>query len=197
MNDPGRIGILVHGRGGSAADMRGLATHLDVGDYAWLTPEAPGNTWYPQRFLAPLEDNEPWLSRALATVDGEVARAGTMGVPPERVVLIGFSQGACLALEYAARHAQRWGGVIAFTGGLIGPDGTPRDYPGDFAGTPVLLGTSDPDPHVPVARARETAEVLEGMGARVDLRIYQGMGHTINGDELEAARALLAAVGSD
>jgi predicted esterase len=127
-------------------------------------------------------------------VDAEVARAAAAGVPPERVVIGGFSQGACLALEYAARHARRWGGVIAFTGGLIGPDDTPRDYVGDFDGTPVLLGTSDPDPHVPVERARHTASVLEGMGARVDLRIYPGLGHTVNREELDAARALLAAV---
>jgi len=187
-------GILLHGRGGNANEMRALAAHLGATDFTWRAPEAPGNTWYPQRFLAPLEANEPWLSRALATIDTEVA-AVAEHLPPERVVLLGFSQGACLALEYAARHARRWGGVIAFTGGLIGPDGTSRDYPGDCDGTPVFLGTSDPDPHVPVARAHETAAVLERMGARVDLRIYPGMGHTINEDELEAARDLLAAVG--
>lgn len=189
-----RAAILLHGRGGSAEDMLGLAEHLDVGGYDWRAPQAEGHTWYPQRFLAPIAHNEPWLSRALDTVSAEVARAADDGIPPERTVLLGFSQGACLALEYAARHARRWGGVIAFTGGLIGPDGTPRDYPGTFDGTPVFLGTSDPDPHVPVARAEETASVLTGMGARVDLRIYPGMGHTINRDELEAARALLAAV---
>lgn len=189
------VGILVHGRGGSAADIRSLIPHLAADDIAWQAPQAPDNTWYPERFLAPIEANEPWLSRALAVLDAEVLRAAAVHVPAERVVLLGFSQGACLVLEYAARHARRWGAVIAFTGGLIGPDDTPRDYEGDFEGTPIFLGTGDPDPHIPVARAHETATVLERMGARMDLRVYPGLGHTINEDELEAAREILAAVG--
>lgn len=188
--------VLVHGRGSNAADMLRLASHLEVEHLAWRAPEAPGNTWYPQRFLAPIASNEPWLSRALDTLDQEIAALADDAIAPEQTALLGFSQGACLVLEYAARHARRWGAVIAFTGGLIGPDDAPRDYAGDFAGTPAFLGTADPDPHVPVARARESADILKGLGARVDLRIYPGMGHTVNGDELAAARALLAPLGA-
>lgn len=190
-----RAGILVHGRGGSADDMLVLADHLAIDGVRWRAPEAPHGTWYPQRFLAPLEQNEPWLTAALATLDGEVAACMAIGIPPERVALVGFSQGACLALEYAVRNARRWGAVIAFTGGLIGPDGTAWNNPGTFDGTPVFLGTANPDPHVPVQRARDTATVLDRMGARVDIRIYPGMGHTINTEELQAARDLLAAIG--
>ena len=184
--------VMIHGRGASADDILALAEELDRPDLAYLAPQAAGNTWYPFRFLEPIARNEPYLSSALGVVGAVVARAGTAGIPPERVVLLGFSQGACLALEYAARHARRYGGVVGLSGGLIGPDGTPRDYPGSLAGTPVFLGCSDVDPHIPVERVHESAAVLRRLGGAVDARIYPGLGHTVNRDELAAVRELLA-----
>src|SRR5690349_13157549 len=186
--------VLVHGRGGSAEDMLALAREWQTAGLALLAPQAAGNTWYPYSFLAPLAQNEPALSSALATVDAVLARVTAAGIPAERTVLLGFSQGACLALEYAARNARRYGGLVGLSGGLIGPEGTPRDYPGTIDGTPVFLGCGDVDPHVPKRRVDETAGVLERLGARVTERIYPGMGHTINADEITATRTLLGAV---
>jgi predicted esterase len=186
--------IMLHGRGAGAEDMVALADVLVQPDLAYLAPQAAGHTWYPYPFTAPIERNEPWLSSALGVIDGLLSSLGEAGFPSERVVLLGFSQGACLGLEYAARHARRYGGVIGLSGGLIGPDGTPRDYPGSLAGTPVFLGCSDIDPHIPLARVRETAAVLRRLGAAVDERIYPGMGHLINEDEIRFVRALLAAL---
>ncbi|HEY2589717.1 MAG TPA: dienelactone hydrolase family protein, partial [Tepidisphaeraceae bacterium] len=142
-------------------------------------------------FLAPIESNQPYLDSALRRIESIVADLLARGVGSERIFLLGFSQGACLTSEFVARHPRRYGGAIAFTGGLIGPPGTPRDYAGSLAGTPVFLGTSDPDPHVPFARVEETRDVLERMGATVELRRYPGMPHTINEDEIEAARQLI------
>jgi len=188
-----RLTILcVHGRGASAADILALADEFGVRDVAYLAPEAAGRTWYPSSFLAPMSDNEPFLSSALGVLDRIVHDLWQdHQIGPERVGLLGFSQGACLSLEYAARHARRYVAVVGLSGGLIGPPGTPREYAGAMDGTPVFLGTSDPDPHVPYARVVETKEVFAKMGATVDLRPYPGMPHTINEDELEAARALL------
>jgi len=186
--------IMLHGRGAGAEDMVALADVLAQPDLAYLAPQAAGHTWYPYPFTAPIERNEPWLSSALGVIDGLLSSLGEAGFPPERVVLLGFSQGACLGLEYAARHAHRYGGVVGLSGGLIGPDGTPRDYPGSLAGTPVFLGCSDIDPHIPLARVRETTAVLRRLGAAVDERIYTGMGHLINEDEIRFVRGLLAAL---
>jgi predicted esterase len=183
--------ILVHGRGASAESILGLAGELDRPAFAYLAPQAAGHTWYPYSFLAPLEQNEPHLSSALALLGSVVDQAAEAGIPPERLMLAGFSQGACLTVEFAARNARRYGGVAALTGGLIGPDGTSRECPGSFHGTPIFLGSSDPDPHVPRSRVEESARVLEGMGARVTTRIYPAMGHTINEDELGHVRALM------
>jgi predicted esterase len=183
--------VLVHGRGASAEDILTLAAELDRPDLANLAPQAAGGTWYPQSFLAPLAANEPGLSSALAVLAALVARVEAAGIPAARLVLAGFSQGACLALEFAARHPRRYAAVAGLTGGLIGPAGTPRDYAGSLAGTPVLLAAGDPDPHVPWARVEETARVLGGLGARVDLRRYPGLPHTVNGEEIAALRALL------
>jgi predicted esterase len=183
--------ILTHGRGGSAADMLALAGAFDRPQFHYVAPQTPGNTWYPYSFLAPIESNEPHLSHALATVGAIVDDVELAGVGGDRIVLGGFSQGACLALEFAARHARRYGGVIGLSGGLIGPEGTPRDYEGSLDGTPVFLGCSDVDPHVPEWRLRETADVMTRLGADVTLRIYPGMGHTVNPDEIEHVRALL------
>lgn len=183
--------VMVHGRGAGPANILDLLPHLDRPDFTYLAPTAAGRTWYPQSFMANTAANKPWLSSALRAVDRVVSEAMAGGVPKERIVLLGFSQGACLACEFAAAHAAIYGGVIAFSGGLIGPPGTTWNYPGAFGGTPVFLGSSDPDAHVPAARVEESAAVFTRMGASVDLRIYPGMGHTIVDDELSAARALL------
>ena len=183
--------LMMHGRGASAGDMLGLAEALRVDDVAYLAPAAAGSTWYPYPFMSPLEANEPALSSALRKVESLVAAVGAEGFPPEKIVLMGFSQGACLSLEFAARHARRYAAVAGLSGGVIGPPGTPRDYRGSFHGTPVFLGCSDIDPHIPLERVQESAEIFRGMGANVDERIYPGMGHTVSLDEVTAVRALL------
>jgi predicted esterase len=188
--------VMLHGRGASAESILELATVLDADGFAYLAPQAHGGAWYPYPFLAPMESNEPWLTSALEMVGEVVASIERAGIPATRIVLLGFSQGACLALEYAARAARRWGGVIGLSGGLIGPPGTPRDYPGAFDGTPVLLGCSDVDSHIPKARVEESADLFRRMGADVTMRLYPGMGHTINSDEMTLARDLLRLVGT-
>ena len=185
------MAILVHGRGASAEDILSLTHELRVKDVAYLAPQAAGATWYPYTFLAPIERNEPGITSGLDVLSSLVDEAGARGVEPNRVVLMGFSQGACLSLEFAARHARRYGAVIGLSGGLIGPPGTPRDYNGSLEGTPVFLGCSDVDPHIPLERVHETAEVFRRMGAEVDERIYPRMGHTVNRDELDAIDRLL------
>lgn len=186
--------LLVHGRGASAEDIIGFAQELSTPNVAFIAPQAPGSQWYPNSFLAPIASNEPYLSASLTRLDTLVELIVAAGVAAERVALLGFSQGACLALEYAARHARRYGAVVGLSGGLIGPDDTPRDYAGSLAATPVFLGCSDVDPHVPKIRVDLTAEVLRRLGGAVTERIYPGMGHTINRDELLAVRELLAAL---
>jgi len=186
--------VMLHGRGASARDILGIADVLGRTDYAYLAPDAAGGTWYPYSFLSPIEQNEPWLSSALACVARVVDAVQRAGVPAERTMLLGFSQGACLTLEFTARNARRYGGVAALTGGLIGPDGTPRDYAGSLDGTPIFIGSSDPDPHIPIARVHESARVLTTMGAVVTTRIYPGMGHTVNEDEIGNVRALMEGV---
>ncbi len=183
--------ILIHGRGASAEDILGLAREFGVTDVAYLAPQAAGNSWYPYSFLTALSQNEPWLTSALGVVGGLLQALAEQGVPSDRVVILGFSQGACLTLEFAARNARRYAAAIGLSGGLIGPPGTPRVYPGSLDGTPVFLGCSDVDAHIPVDRVRESAAVLRTMKASVDERIYRGMGHTVNDDEIEAVTALL------
>ena len=186
--------VALHGRGATAQGIVGIVSQLGVDGVAGLAPQATQNVWYPAGFMEPMERNEPWLSAALAAVEDALARVADAGLPAERTVLLGFSQGACLAAEFAARNTRRYGGLVAFSGGLIGPPGTERDYDGSLDGTPAFLGCSDADPHIPASRVRETAEVLSGLGAVVDMRLYPDMGHTVNGDELEAARELVAGV---
>jgi predicted esterase len=185
--------ILVHGRGASAADIMAGAAELSHPDIAFIAPEAKGNAWYPFPFTASLEENEPYLSSALGLLEtllDEVMRH----MPRERVMLLGFSQGACLTLEFAARHAARYGGIIAFSGGLIGPDGTPRDYPGSFDRTPAFIGCSDVDPHIKKERVTEAGDVLKRMGADVTVRLYPKMGHAVNADEIHSAAQIVEAV---
>jgi predicted esterase len=187
-----RLGvILVHGRGGSAADMIGLAEELRVSDVTYVAPSAADHTWYPYSFLAPISQNEPGISSGMRVLSRLIDRLGQQGIPLHRVALLGFSQGACLSLEFAARHARRYAAVIGLSGGVIGPPGTPRAYDGTLDGTPVFLGCSDVDPHIPLSRVDESADTFRSLGAAVDERIYPGMGHTINRDELDAVRTLL------
>lgn len=183
--------ILLHGRGGEPEDMLSLADEWSVPAVAYLAPAAADRTWYPRSFLAPIEQNEPALSSALRLIEQLIASLERQGLGPKQVVIVGFSQGACLALEYVARHAQPYGGIVALSGGLIGPLGSTRHYEGSLNGTPVFLGCSDVDPHIPVERVRESAEVFRGLGGLVDERIYPGMGHTINTDEMHAIKLLL------
>jgi predicted esterase len=185
--------ILVHGRGATAADIMTVGAELMHPGFAYLAPQAEGNAWYPYPFTAPLEANEPYLSAALGVIENLLARVeGT--IPAQRVILLGFSQGACLTLEFAARHARRYGGVVGLSGGLIGPTDTPRDYAGSFDGTPVFLGCSDIDPHIPKERVIETGEVFKRMGANVTVRLYPGMGHTVSQDEIDAVREIVESV---
>lgn len=183
--------ILLHGRGASAEDILSLATEIRARDVAYLAPQAADGTWYPNSFLAPIPQNEPGISSGLGVIAGLLDQAARHGVPSNRVVLMGFSQGACLSLEFAARHAQPFAAVIGLSGGLIGPPGTPRNYEGAMEGTPVFLGCSDIDPHIPLERLHETTDVFRRLGASVDERIYRRMGHTVNRDELNAIDALL------
>lgn len=189
--------ILLHGRGATAGGILSLAAELAHPGFAFLAPQASGNTWYPYSFLAPIEQNEPYLSAALDTVAALLERLAGAGLPAGRTILLGFSQGACLALEFAARHARRYGGLAGLSGGLIGPEGTPRDYPGSLAGTPVFLGCSDVDPHIPRERVLESARVLERLGGRVTHRLYPGMGHGVNQDELDEVRSMMAGLEPD
>lgn len=183
--------VLVHGRGATAASILELAGEFDHEGVAYLAPQAARRTWYPNSFLAPVETNEPGRSSGLARIDELVTDATAAGLPTERVVLCGFSQGACLASEYVARTPRRYGGIAALSGGLIGESIDPDAYDGDLEGTPAFLGCSDVDPHIPVERVRETTAVLDELGATVDERLYEGMGHTVNDDELAAVSALI------
>ena len=183
--------ILVHGRGATPESMLPLSEAFGRDDILYLAPRAAQNTWYPNTFLAPIEANEPWLSSALSLLGALVEKLAADGFSSDRVGIIGFSQGACLTSEFVARNARRYGMAGVLTGGLIGPPGTPRDYPGSLSGTPVFLGCSDIDGHVPLERVHETRDVLGKLGADVDERIYPGMGHTVNDDEVKAVAELL------
>jgi predicted esterase len=183
--------VFVHGRGADADGILELARHLDVSDFTWVAPQATHNTWYPFSFLAPIDRNEPWLTSALDVLGRTCRELAEKGFRADRVHWCGFSQGACLVSEYLARNARRYGGAIVFTGGLVGPAGTPRIYGGSFGGMPVFLGCGDNDPHVPLWRVEETASVFASMGANVTTRVYPGRPHTILPDEIEQARRLL------
>lgn len=186
--------ILLHGRGASADDILTLHDLLDAPNLAVVAPQAAGAAWYPERFIAPIRSNEPYLSSALRRIDEVTAEIRDAGIPSDRIVLGGFSQGACLACEFVIRNPQRWGGLIAFSGGYIGPLGENRQPQGNLGGTPAFLGCSDVDPHIPLQRVRETTALLSAMGAQVTEKIYRNMGHTIYGDEIDHANDLLRGV---
>jgi len=186
--------IMVHGRGAGPENILDLVPVFDRPALAYLAPAAANSTWYPFSFMSETTKNEPFLSSALQRLADLVAEIESHGHPRERIVLLGFSQGACLASEFAVRHASRFGGVIAFSGGLIGPPGTTWERGGSFAGTPVFLGCSDVDAHVPKTRVDESAAVFSRLHATVTERIYPGMGHTINDDEIAHAQKILDSV---
>lgn len=191
LNEAKAAMILVHGRGATAVSILELADHLHHPDFAYLAPQAEGNVWYPYSFLAPMAQNEPGLSSGLQAISDLVSQVEASGIPAERIILAGFSQGACLASEYVARNARRYGGLLAFSGGVIGPPGTPREYTGSLDGTPVFLGCSDVDFHIPLERVEETAVVFTNLGATVNKQIYPGMDHTIVQDEIEHAKKIV------
>jgi phospholipase/carboxylesterase len=183
--------IMVHGRGATPGDILGLAPEIQRPGFAYLAPQAAGKSWYPHSFLAPIEENEPGITSGLQLLDDLLADLLQNDIPPERTILLGFSQGACLALEYVARNARRYGGVAGLSGGLIGPDDAPRNYSGSLDGTAVFLGCSDTDPHIPKERVLETERVLRGMSGVVTTRLYPNMGHMVNRDEIDFVRGMM------
>lgn len=191
LEDAGKAIIMIHGRGANSEDITSLAAYLHLGDFAIVAPEATNNTWYPYSFLAPKQANEPWLSSALELLGDVVGDVTTAGIKTENIYFLGFSQGACLTLEFTARNAKRYGGIVAFTGGLIGEQIDTKNYSGDFAGTPVFIGTSDPDPHIPVQRMTDSAAIFKNMNAVVTDKVYPDMGHTINQDELNTVNKII------
>jgi len=189
--------VLVHGRGDSAPGILQLADILPVPGMAYLAPQASGSTWYPNRFLAPIATNEPWLSSALDGLGDLLEQIEAVGVSPARTVLLGFSQGGCLALEFAVRHPRRYGALVGLSGGLIGPPGTVWPRAGSLDGTPVFLGCSDVDTHIPASRVMESAEVLRGVGGDVNAVLYPGMDHTVSQSEIEEVRRLVVPLGGE
>jgi predicted esterase len=184
--------IMLHGRGSSAPDILNLAQAMYQPKLAYLAPSAANNTWYPHTFLSPREENEPWLSSALKKVNSTIKLANDAGVPTERIMICGFSQGACLTSEYAATHPARYAGLMIFTGGVIGPLAMQLRYSGDLHGTPAFLGSGDRDPHIPWTRVQQTADVLSKMNAQVTLRCYPGRPHTVGGEEIQFGRKMIA-----
>ncbi len=191
IDDASKALIMLHGRGANAEDILSLSDHLQIEDFALFAPQAKNNSWYPQSFLAPPAQNEPWLSDALALIENLIKDLTEKNISKENVYLLGFSQGACLTLEFVTRNALRYGGVVAFTGGLIGDKIYPEKYKGNFEQTPVFIGSSNPDFHIPVERVYATTNILQNMGANVTQRIYDNMGHTINQDEINNANAIV------
>lgn len=186
--------VMAHGRGATAESILALANELPSNGFAFLAPQAAGNSWWPLRFMDPIAGNEPALSSAMTVIADLLARLSAAGIPPERTILLGFSQGACLVVEFAARNARRYGGVACLSGGVVGPDSTPRDYAGALDGTPVFLGCSDVDFHIPKERVLHTANVLQRLGAHVTTRLYPNMEHTINEDEIAFVREMMKAL---
>lgn len=186
--------IMTHGRNAAPANILTLVPSLDRPGFTYLAPAAANGTWYPYSFLAERDQNEPGLTSGLGVIDRLVGDVVARGVPKDRIILLGFSQGGCLTAEFAASHADRYGGVIVYSGGLIGPPGTTWPYPGHFGGTPVFLGCSDVDAHVPRERVGESTAVFSRMGATVTERIYPGMGHLVNDDEIAITRGIMDSI---
>lgn len=186
--------IMIHGRGATAESILALAEEFEQPDFVYLAPQAAGFTWYPNRFLAPLASNEPWLSSALNAIAEIFLQLAQAGIPAERTMLLGFSQGACLALEFAARNAKRYAGLVGLSGGLLGPDDAPRDYAGSLADTPVFLGCSEVDFHIPQERVQHSAAVLQKLDGNVTVRLYPNMEHTVNQDEIEFVKGMMAQI---
>lgn len=186
-----KVLIMIHGRGGNAQDILSLSGHLNVKDFALIAPQATGNTWYPYSFLAEPEKNEPQLSSAIDLLDELLKEIKSEGISSENIFILGFSQGACLTLEFAARNAQKFGGIVAFTGGLIGDKLTTESYSGDFNTSPVFISTGDPDPHVPVERVQETKKLYKELNANVTVKIYNNRPHTISQEEIDLANQLV------
>ncbi|SFD76326.1 phospholipase/carboxylesterase [Chitinophaga sp. CF118] len=186
-----KVLIMIHGRGASAEDILSLANYLDVKDFALIAPQANGGTWYPYSFMSAPVQNEPYLSAALSVLKEITADVIAQGIAPENIYFLGFSQGACLTLEFVTRNATKYGGAVAFTGGLIGDKIYPENYTGDFGGTPIFIGTSNPDPHVPVERVLASEMILQQMNAAVTVKVYPNMGHTVSQDEITLANKLV------
>jgi phospholipase/carboxylesterase len=180
-----KVAIMIHGRGAMAENILSLADHLNLAEFALIAPQAPGNTWYPFSFMAPDESNQPYFSMSMNIVDGIVKDLQKRGFSSEQIYFIGFSQGACLSLEYATQNAQKYGAVIAFTGGLIGEKFNPSKYKGDFQNTPVFIGSSQQDMHVPLSRIEESAIQIQKMGAKMKTLIFQDTQHTIRQEEVD------------
>ena len=189
--------VMMHGRGATARDILELVSDLKQPGFAYLAPQAAGNAWYPNSFLAPLESNEPELTSALLTIENILVKLEEAAIPIEQTIILGFSQGACLTLEFVARDARRYGGVVGLSGGLIGTDGAPRDYPGTLAGTPIFLGCSDKDPFVPKERVEFSAAVMEKLGGDVTAKLYPNLAHTVNPDEIRYIRTMMVALTSE
>jgi phospholipase/carboxylesterase len=190
LSEASRALILLHGRGSNAMDILGLAQYMKVKEFTLLAPEATGNTWYPYSFMAPRESNEPWLTSAMEMMDETVEMVLEAGIPAGSLYIAGFSQGACLSLEYAARHPRPYGGIIALTGGLIGQSLDPASYTGSLSGVPVWMSSGDEDPHVPLARIRESGKILKKMGARITEEIFPGRPHTVIEPEMDGVNKL-------
>ena len=189
--NPGKALIMLHGRGSGADDILSLADQLQINEFLLIAPQATNHSWYPNSFLAPLLANEPALSSSIALINKLISDTIKKGIDKENIFFLGFSQGACLALEYSARHAARYGGIVAFTGGLIGEKIHTENYKGNFQGTPVFIGSANNDVHVPVQRVYETGNILKNMGADLTEKIYYNMGHTINQDELDQVNNII------
>ena len=186
-----KVFVMIHGRGGTAEDILSLSSYLEVKDFSLMAPQATNNTWYPYSFLEEPSRNEPWLSSALGILKDLLDDLDAKNIRTEKIYFMGFSQGACLTLEFVTRHANRYGGVVAFTGGLVGDKIYKKNYKGDFNGTPIFIGTSNPDPHVPVERVYATTNILKEMNAEVTEKVYNNMGHTIIHDEIETANKVV------
>jgi phospholipase/carboxylesterase len=186
-----KVLIMVHGRGGNAEDILSLAGFLNLNEFSLLAPQASNNSWYPYSFIAPPPQNEPWLSSALSLLQETKSDVIAHGISEGNIFFLGFSQGACLMLEFLTRDATKFGGAVAFSGGLIGDKIHQENYKGDFKNTPIFIGSSNPDPHIPVERVQATTNILKGMNADVTEKIYLNMGHTISQDEIDLAKKIV------